>query len=121
MMSYQYAVVRQRGPAIELQITDSSTINQLLDDMADSIAGFGASACKLPGGAPYYWRLYGLAEDLERAWAMIEEHFVSNGWSSLDETSASSQDASRTMCFGILQHTQSKELHREPVPCLSPA
>jgi hypothetical protein len=121
MISYQYAVVHQRGTAIELQITDSSTINQLLDDMADSISGFGASACKLPGGAPYYWRLYGMAEELERAWAMIEEHFVSHGWASLDDPSASSQDTGRTMSFGIIQHAQGKELHRERVPCLSPA
>jgi hypothetical protein len=107
--------------AIELQITDSATINQLLDDMADSIAGFGASACKLPGGAPYYWRLHGLGDNLESAWAMIEEHFCSHGWSSLDDPSASNMDGDRTMSFGIIRNVQSRELRREPVPCLNPA
>jgi hypothetical protein len=103
MVSYEHAIIQQRGAAIELQITDASTINQLLDHLAASIPGFGASASKLPGGAPYYWRLYGLGANLEQAWTMIVEYFCSDGWTSLDDQPASNGNAGRTMCFGLLQ------------------
>jgi hypothetical protein len=63
MGPYQYAVIRQRGGAIELQVTDPSTVNRMLDVLSISITGFGASACKLPGWDLYDWRLYGLGAD----------------------------------------------------------
>lgn len=111
-MSYQYAVIHQRGTAIELQITDSEPINQLLDKLSASISEFGASASKLPGGDPYYWRLYGLGKDMEQAWAIIIEHFGSHGWALLDDRR---QDAGRTMCFGLLQNKQRAEMRAETV------
>jgi hypothetical protein len=117
MGSYQYAVMYQRGTAIELQITDPSTINQLLDRLAATIEGFGASACKLPGGDLYYWRLYGLGKDLERAWALIAEHFCAYGWASLDDPPLPGQETGRVLCFGFDQEERSGEtildsLHR---------
>ena len=118
-MSYQYAVVRQSGTAIELQITDSRMLDQLLDRLSTSIPGFGASASKLPGGDPYYWRFYGLGEDVEQAWAIIVDHFDSYGWMSLDGRSAASQNANRTMCFGLLEDRERRETACEPVPCMS--
>jgi hypothetical protein len=116
MVSYQYAVIHQRGAAIELQITDSAPINQLLDKLSVSISGFGASASKLPGGDPYYWRLYGLGEGMEQAWAIIVEYFCSQGWALLDDRV---QNASRTMCFGLLQNRQRSETAEGSYPCLS--
>ena len=110
MVSYQYAVIHQRGTAIELQITDSAPISQLLDRLSASISGFGASASKLPGGDPYYWRLYGLGQDMEQAWVIIIEHFVSHGWALLDDRC---QNDDRTVCFGLLQNEQRAEMHAE--------
>lgn len=115
MVSYQYAVVRQSGTAIELQITDSRTIDQLLDRLSISIPGFGASASKLPGGDPYYWRFYGLGEDVEQAWAIIVDHLNSYGWMTLDDRP---QDAGRTMCFGLYEDKERREPVREALPCI---
>jgi hypothetical protein len=119
MMSYQYAVIRQSGTAIELQITDSRTLDQLLDRLSNSIPGFGASASKLPGGDPYYWRFCGLGEDVEQAWAIIVDHFDSCGWMSLDDRSDTSQNPNRTMCFGLLEDRERRETGREPFSCMS--
>ncbi len=112
MGSCQYAVIQRRGAAIELQVTDPSTVNQLLDVLSTSIAGFGASACKLPGGDLYYWRLYGLGENVERVWGLIVEHFCARGWAALDDPPVSSQVGSvhqitRCAFVGGLQGAQS--------------
>ena len=121
MVSYQYAVVRQCGTGIELQITDSTTIQQLLDKLSDTIPGFGASAAKLPGGDPYYWRFYGLGQDLETAWALIVEHFGSHGWTSLEGASAPSHGAGRTISFGLISSGQAGEVNQCSVLCLDVA
>jgi hypothetical protein len=118
MVSYQYAAIHQRKAAIELQITDASTIHHLLDKLAARIEGFGASASKLPGG-PYYWRLSGMGEDIEKAWSMIEEHFFTNGWMPLDGQPMMGDNAIRTMCFGLIQQKTSKETIQDPMPCMS--
>jgi hypothetical protein len=106
MLSYQYAIIRQRGEALELQITDAHTINQLLDNLAIAFPGFGASASKLPGDAPYHWRLYGLGADIADAWALIREHLHMQGWTLLDDQPPSDQNLTRTMCFGLLEESE---------------
>lgn len=121
MVSYEYAIIHQRGTAIELQITNSSTINQLLDQLSVSIPGFGASASKLPGGAPYHWRLCGLSKDLDRVWAVIVEHFRVHSWALLDDQPASGPIAGRTVCFGLLRDEKKREMVQEPVLCMEPA
>jgi hypothetical protein len=108
MVSYEHAIVQQRGAAIELQISETSSMNQLLDRLTTSIPDFGATASKLPGDAPYHWRLYGLGSDLERAWTIIVEHFYSVGWTSLDDQPAAGRDVGRTVCFGLLQEDGKK-------------
>lgn len=118
MVSYQYAAIHQRKAAIELQITDASTIHYLLDKLSASIEGFGASASKLPGG-PYYWRLSGMGEDIEKAWSMIEDHFFAHGWMPLDDRPMLGDNASRTMCFGLIQNESNRETVRDPIPCMS--
>jgi hypothetical protein len=114
VVSYDYAIIHQRGTAIELQITDSSTVNSLLDRLSIALPGFGASASKLPGGAPYHWRLFGLSDDLDRVWAVIVEHFRVQGWKLLDDQSASGQGDGRSMCLGVLRDRQDREMVQEP-------
>jgi hypothetical protein len=121
MVSYEYTIIHQRGMAIELQITDSSTINHLLDQLSISIPEFGASASKLPGGAPYHWRLCGLSKHLDRVWAVTLEHFRVHGWTLLDDQPASGSIAGRTVCFGLLRDEPTREKAQEPVLCVEPA
>jgi hypothetical protein len=121
MVSYEYTIVQQRGTAIELQITDSSAINPLLDRLSIAVPGFGASASKLPGGAPYHWRLCGLSKDMERVWGVIVEHFRVHGWTLLDDHPASGENGGRSMCFGLLHDTQDRERAQEPALCMEPA
>jgi hypothetical protein len=116
MVSYHYAIVRQRGAAIELQITDASAINRLLEQLSTCFPELGASASKLPGGVPYHWRLYGLGTNLDEAWAMIIEHFCSRGWMSLGDQPASSPNAARTTCFALLRQTEETRGCSGPIP-----
>jgi hypothetical protein len=116
MVSYHYAIVRQRGAAIELQITEVSAANRLLEKLSAFFPELGASASKLPGGVPYHWRLYGLGTDLDEAWAMIIEHFCACGWTSLDSQPVSSQNAARTTCFGLLRQTEETRCCSGPIP-----
>jgi hypothetical protein len=115
MVTYECAVIHQRGTAIELQITDSTPVHDLLDKLSASIAELGASASKLPGGDLYYWRFYGLGDDVERAWAIIVDHFVSCGWASLDDRN---QNHSRTMCFGLVQAEHREKVAEETLSCV---
>jgi hypothetical protein len=100
METYEYVVLSQRGTAIEIQSTDPSTIHQLFGVLSRSIEGFGVSASKLPTSRIFYWRLYGFADELERAWQIIADYLVVRDWQPLEEPVPAGAGGGQVLCFG---------------------
>ena len=92
MGASQYVVIYQRATAIELQSTDPAVVSPLLEALTQAIKGFGMSACKLPEGEQYYWRLYGLGENVEQVRCIIIEYLCAHGWESVDVVSIAARD-----------------------------
>jgi hypothetical protein len=102
METCEYVVMRLRGTAIEMQSTNAATIHQLFSVLALLIDEFGVSASKLPTSRTFYWRLYGLGEKLEEAWALIVECLDTRGWKPLeDHPQSPGTSRARVFCLGL--------------------